>query len=177
MASVRRQVSGTGTVFHQAVWNLIDKDGKRQRRTKSFAKASDARQHAAKMEAECEKRGVGDTDKQTFAAFADRVAAFWQGRGKLAETILIGYRRNLAFLSRQIGHIQISKLTALHIDEALAALKREGGKAYKPGKKGEKRASRILADRTLFHIYRSRLDRHATGGALENDNGQPVQGC
>ncbi len=154
MASVRRQVSTTGKIFYQAIWNLYDKDGNRKRQTRAFDKASAAKAHASKMEAECEKRGVGDTDRQTFAAFVARVLAFWQGRGKLAETSLMGYRRNLAFLSREIGHIQIAKLTALHIDEALAALKKGGGMAYKHASKGEKRGTRPLADRTLLHIYR-----------------------
>ena len=154
MANVRRQVSTTGTVFYQAIWSLYDKDGKRKRQTKAFARQSDARAHAARMEAECERRGVGDVNKQTFAIFKERVLNFWETRGKLSETSLIGYRRNLDLLAREIGHIQIAKLSALHIDEALAALRTSGGASRKPPKEGGQRGTRPLADRTLLHIYR-----------------------
>ena len=154
MASVRRQVSTTGKVFYNATWNLYDKDGNRRRQSKAFDRLSDARAHAAKMEAECEKRGVGDVERQTFAAFKERVLAFWELRGSLADTTQIAYRRHLEMLSRQIGHIPIAKLSALHIDEALAVLKASGGVAKKPPKAGEKRGTRPLADRTLLHVYR-----------------------
>lgn len=154
MASVRRQVSTTGKVYFQAVWSLTDKDGKAKRQTKSFSRQADAKSYAAKMEAECEKRGIGDAEKQTFAAFTERLLAHWQVRGELAETSLIGYRRNLGLLSREIGHIQIGKLSPLHIDEALAALKANGGAARKPAKDGQPRGTRPLADRTLLHLYR-----------------------
>jgi integrase len=141
-------------VFYQAIWSLYDKNGKRKRQTKAFARQSDAKAHAAKMEAECERRGVGDVNKQTFASFKERVLNFWETRGKLSETSLIGYRRNLDALAREIGHIQLSKLSALHIDEALAALKTSGGASRKPPREGAQRDTRPLADRTLLHIYR-----------------------
>ncbi|WP_414814913.1 tyrosine-type recombinase/integrase [Rhizobium sp. IY2] len=154
MASVRRQVSATGTLYFQAVWSLTGKDGTTKRQTKSFARQSDAKAHAAKMEAECEKRGIGDVEKQTFIVFTERLIAHWQARGELAETSLIGYRRNLGLLAREIGHIQLGKLSPLHIDEALAALKANGGAARKPAKDGQPRGTRPLADRTLLHLYR-----------------------
>ncbi|KZS55258.1 hypothetical protein AS890_14700 [Rhizobium anhuiense bv. trifolii] len=154
MASVRRQVSSTGTPYFQAVWSLTTKDGTTKRQTKSFGRQSEAKAYAAKMEAECEKRGIGDAEKQTFSAFTERLLAHWKARGELAETSLIGYRRNLGLLSREIGHIQLSKLSPLHIDEALAALKATGGAARKSAKEGLPRGTRPLADRTLLHLYR-----------------------
>lgn len=154
MASVRRQVSTTGKVYYQAVWSQTGKDGKAKRQTKSFPRQSAAKAHAAKMEEQCERRGVGDIEKTTLAAFVDRLLAFWEQRGELAETSLIGYRRNLGMLCREIGHIQLGKLSALHIDEALAALKASGGAARKPAEKGKPRGTRPLSDRTLLHIYR-----------------------
>ncbi|MDW9896338.1 tyrosine-type recombinase/integrase [Sinorhizobium medicae] len=154
MASVRRHVSASGKVSFQAVWNLVTKDGRRKRMSKSFAKQSDARAHAAKMEAECEKRGVGDAERQTFDQFKDRVLKHWELRGKLEETTLAGYRHNLGMLAREIGHIELGKLNALHIDEALTASKAAGGASRKPAKEGEKRNTRPLSDRTLLHIYR-----------------------
>ncbi|UIJ96738.1 tyrosine-type recombinase/integrase [Rhizobium leguminosarum] len=154
MASVRRQVSTTGTTYFQAVWSLTGKDGTTKRQTKSFSRQADAKAYAAKMEAECEKRGIGDAEKQTFVVFTERLMAHWQARGELAETSLIGYRRNLGLLAREIGHIPLGKLSPLHIDEALAALKANGGAARKPPKAGQPRGTRPLADRTLLHLYR-----------------------
>lgn len=154
MASVRRQVSSTGTPYFQAVWSLTAKDGTTKRQTKSFSRQADAKAYAARMEAECEKRGIGDAERQSFATFTERLLAHWQTRGELAETSLIGYRRNLGLLSREIGHIQLGKLSPLHIDEALAALKANGGAARKPAKEGQPRGTRPLADRTLLHLYR-----------------------
>ncbi len=154
MAFVRRQVSTTGKVFFQATWSLYDKSGERRRQTKSFDRQSDAKAYAAKMEAECEKRGIGDAEKQTFAAFTERLLGHWEARGELAETSLIGYRRNLRLLSREIGHIQIGKLSPLHIDEALVVLKMNGGAGRKHVKDGQPRGTRPLADRTLLHLYR-----------------------
>lgn len=154
MASVRRQVSSTGTTYFQAVWSLTGRDGTTKRQTKSFTRQAEAKAYAAKMEAECEKRGIGDAEKQTFAAFSERLLAYWQARGELAETSLIGYRRNLGLLCREIGHIQIGKLSALHIDEALAVLKVNGGAGRKQAKEGVPRGTRPLADRTLLHLYR-----------------------
>ncbi|TBF30727.1 hypothetical protein ELG93_10485 [Rhizobium ruizarguesonis] len=154
MASVRRQVSTTGTTYFQAVWSLTGKEGTTKRQTKSFARQADAKAYAAKMEAECEKRGIGDVEKQTFVVFTERLMAHWQARGELAETSLIGYRRNLGLLAREIGHIPLGKLSPLHIDEALAALKASGGAARKPAKAGQPRGTRPLADRTLLHLYR-----------------------
>jgi integrase len=154
MASVRRQVSSTGRIFFQATWNLYDAQGKRMRQTKAFDREREAKAHAGKMETECERRGVGDAEKQTFAAFKKRILSVWQERGELAETTLISYRRNLDLLSREIGNVQISKLSPLHIDVALAALKANGGASRKPAKPGCKRETRPLADRTLLHIFR-----------------------
>ena len=76
MANVRRQVSTTGKIFYNATWSLYDKDGTRRRQTKAFEKLSAARAHAAKMEAECEKRGVGDVDRQTRGAPQQRLGRF-----------------------------------------------------------------------------------------------------
>jgi integrase len=150
MATTRR-ISPTS---HQAIWNIYGKDGKRQRRTATFPKQAQARAHANKMEAEHEKRGIGDPDRHTVEALFARVLAHWKTRDRLAETSWTGYQRNLTLLAKEIGHIPVAKLSTLHIDEAFANLKISGGVSRRKPKLGEQRATRPLSERTLLHIFR-----------------------
>jgi integrase len=146
-----RKISPTS---FQAIWNIYGKDGKRHRRTKTFPKQAQARAHAIKMEAEHERRGIGDPDKHSVEAFFDRVLAHWKTREKLAETSFSGYKRNLAMLGKEIGHLPVAKLTTLHVDEAFANLKDHGGVSRRKPKPGQPRATRPLSEQTLLHIFR-----------------------
>lgn len=156
MASVRRQTTPTGSVFFQAVWSVTGIDGKRKRFTKSFDKERDAKSHASKMELEQERRGINDGGKKTFETFANETLAHWRLKGDHAETTLDGYGFSIARLCRVLGHMQLSKITAGHVDEAFAKLKAEGGIRFSKSKKdGEQRKAVPLSGRTLLHTHRA----------------------
>lgn len=157
MASFIKQVSSTGTVFYKAIWYVytgeIDAKGNRIRKqkTKSFDKQSDAKAHARKMEDEIENAGVVDVERQTFALFAKRLLAYWEGQEEASVNTARTYACNLATLSRFIGHLEIGKITPMHIDQAMVRIKTEGRvvKTKKPPAKPLK----PLSQATLSAIF------------------------
>jgi integrase len=159
MASIRKCTSTTGKAFFRVEWSIYDKDGKRKRESRVFDRMADAKGHALLVETEIERRGVGDADKQTFRVFADRVLDLWRGQDRLAETTLRAYAHHLDILCRQIGHIKLAKLSPLHVDEALVALRKNGGltngrTAAVLKKAGKPLPPRPLQPQTLLHAYR-----------------------
>ncbi len=154
MATVRKQISSAGTQFWQACWSIYDANGKRKRFTKAFQKQADAKAYAAKMEVEKEKT-VFDPAKTTFDQLVTLVLETWDGKDTIADNTLSSYRRHLATLQRQIGHMPIARIGAMELERAFAVMKKSGGLSKrKKLKKGEDPGTRPLAPQTLLHVYR-----------------------
>jgi integrase len=149
MASVRKQTTAAGSTFYQAIWS-VRVDGKRRQNSKSFEKKSDARQFAAQMEDQAERQGISDPNRYTVRRYFEVWIEKHPKRASLSPTTIVGYRRNLAFLSRHIGDIELSKLSARDLDQAYGDLLARGGRS-RDGKGGV----RPLAARTVLHVHRA----------------------
>ena len=112
MASVHRRVTQAGSVIYRAVWKEPGPGGARVQRSKNFDRAGDAKAHAARMEEEVEKRGVGDPQKHTLEAFLKRWLATLADRGEHSPTTLAAYRWQADIACRHIGHIRIGEAFA-----------------------------------------------------------------
>src|SRR5215472_6759290 len=95
MASVHRRIH-RGRVRYRAVWRESGPGGKARLRNRSFAKAADAKAFAAKMEAEVERRGVGDPDRQTTGQYLKRWVTMLQDRGEHSPTSIQSYAHCIA---------------------------------------------------------------------------------
>jgi integrase len=146
MATVRKRRSRSGEIVYQAVWHEAG-PGRRQK-AKNFAKAADAKAHAAEMEATIERRGVADPERHTVARYLKRWLTTLQDRGEHSETTLDGYGRCIDLASRFLGEIPLAKLTAHDIDHAYSAMLKRGGKVR--GKK----TTRPLTGRTVLNVHR-----------------------
>ncbi|RWH76857.1 MAG: site-specific integrase [Mesorhizobium sp.] len=153
MATIRSARKKDGTPYWRAVWFETVR-GKRCQKTKSFAKRSNAKAHAAKMETEVERRGVGDPEKHTVGRFFTRWIATLKQRGELSTTTLAGYQEKLAMLAAYVGDLRLDKLATRDLDEAYAKLLESGGKARRKNRDGS-RDPRPLAPRTVLHVHRA----------------------
>ena len=118
MASVRKRKQANGTIFYQAVWWITDIDGVRKQRSKAFEKMADARSFANRMAEEVENRLVADPHCHTVKEFTSRWLATLKQRGEHSPSTIVGYGRCVDLLNRYVGHIQLSKPSLFHLDEA-----------------------------------------------------------
>ena len=153
MASVHRRVTPAGSVVYRAVWKEAGPGGTRVQRSKNFDRAGDAKAHAARMEQEIEKRGVGDPQKHTLEVFLKRWLATLADRGEHSPTTLAAYRWQADIACRHIGHIALEKLSPADLDQLYSTLLRRGGVARKRNSDGG-RDARPLTGRTVLHIHR-----------------------
>jgi integrase len=161
MASVHRRVTAAGSVIYRAVWKAPGPGGTTVQRSKNFGRASDSKAHAARMEQEVEKRGVGDPQKHTLGVYLKRWLATLADRGEHSPTTLAAYRWQADIACRHIGHIPLEKLSPADLDQLYSTLLRRGGVAHKPNADGTKDA-RPMALRTVLHIHavlRAALER------------------
>src|SRR5262249_3056319 len=130
MASIRKIATRSGTAF-QARWRERGPDGRDRSCAKNFSTARAARDHAARMGQLVERRGIGDPERLTtaifFDHFVDELASGAAGRPRSPVTIAT-YRRCLGLAARELGAIPLARLTTAHIERALAALLRQGGR-------------------------------------------------
>ena len=153
MASVRKGRNPNGEIFHQAVWSVVGKDGKRRQRTKVFRKAADAKSYARRMSEEVEQRGVSDPHKHSIKEYLHGWLATLRQKGEHSPTTLAGYARNVHLMSGAVGHIALAKLTPYHLDQAYAELLNSGGQSKKLNKDGT-RSSAPLSRRTVLSVHR-----------------------
>jgi integrase len=151
--TVTRRVWPTGSVVYRAVWKEPGPGGARIQRSRNFTKAGDAKAHAARMEQEVEKRGVGDPQKHTLEIFLKRWLATLADRGEHSPTTLAGYRWQADIACRHIGHIPLEKLSPADLDQLYSMLLKRGGAAHKVNPDGG-RDARPLTARTVLHIHR-----------------------
>jgi integrase len=153
MASVHRRVTPAGSVVYRAVWKEPGPGGARVQRSRNFDRAGDAKAHAARVEEEVERRGVGDPQKHTLEVFLKRWLATLADRGEHSPTTLAAYRWQADIACRHIGHIPLERVSPGDLDQLYSVLLRRGGVARKPNADGGKDA-RPLAGRTVLHIHR-----------------------
>ena len=68
MASVHKRPTGG----YRVMWAAPGPGGTRQKKNKSFARASDAKAFATRVEQEVERRGISDPEKHTVERFIKR---------------------------------------------------------------------------------------------------------
>ena len=153
MASVRKNRMRSGSIRWQAVWTEPGPGGKLRQRTKNFSRERDARGHANRMEAEIERKGVGDPERHTVERYLARWLATLDDRGEHSPTTLQAYRRNVSLACGHIGHIALEKLSPADLDQLYATLLKRGGKARKVNVDGS-RGTRGLNPRTVLHVHR-----------------------
>ncbi len=154
MASIRKKISPSGQAIWQSRWREPGPNGKGRQRTKNFPNAKDAKAHAAKVEQEIERRGVGDPDRQTTAKFLHGWIALLEQRGEHSPSTIDGYRRNIGLAEREVGHIPLAKLSAADLDRAYATLLASGGTVPAGPKPQSERKPRPLKAQTVLHVHR-----------------------
>lgn len=152
MASIRRITTKKGTIGWQARWNEPGPNGKNRGRTKNFLSLKEAKEHAARMQDEVERRNVGDPNRHTVEGYLRGWLARLRDRGQHSPATLHGYARHVAMASREIGALPLAKLTAQHLDDLYSRLLKQGGKARRNNKGNT--ASRPLTARTVLHVHR-----------------------
>ena len=111
MASVRKKKLSDDRIIFQAIWRE-GAGSKRRQRTKNFARHTEARSFAAKMESEVEARRVGHPNRATVAEYLEN----WLGLPRCAQRALRHHRRRLRryvkLAIREVGAIPLERLTA-----------------------------------------------------------------
>ena len=176
MASVHRRVTPAGSVIYRAVWKELGPGGKRVQRSRNFTKAGDAKAHAARMEQEVEKRGVGDPQKHTLEVFLKRWLAMLADRGEHSPTTLAAYRWQADIACRHIGHIPLEKLSPADLDQLYSMLLRRGGVARKANADGSNDTRPLTAAHGAAHSCRF-TRRVRAGAQMETDRRESGQGC
>ena len=154
MAYVRKSTRPDGSIFYRAVWHASDVAGNRKQKSRVFEKFAEARQFAAKMEDEVERRGIQDPGKHTIGHYFRRWIATLEQRGEHSPATLVFYRERLETLSREIGEIQLAKLTPGHLDEAYGRLLVAGGRTRGALKQGATRKAVPLSACSVAHCHR-----------------------
>ena len=132
MATTQKYLTRTGAVAWRAIWFLRDDDGNRKQKSKSFAKASEARLHAARMAEEVEGLGIGDPDDQTFAQFARKWIAGLKARQELSPATLANYEKNIDRLVARIGTRKLSQIRPGDLDDCYTRMLKSGGRDGAP---------------------------------------------
>lgn len=147
MASVHKRVRG-GVISYRAVWRESGVGAKPRQRSAIFARAADAKAHAARMEQEVERRHVGDPERHTVEQFLARWLATLRDRDEHSPATLVDYEKSVAIAVRELGDISLSRLTAQHLDAGYARLRKRGGRVA-----GKPNATRPLKQSTLRFVH------------------------
>jgi integrase len=148
MASVHRRVRG-GKITYQATWKEAGVGGAKRQCGKSFARATDAKAYAARMEQEVERRHIGDPERHTVEKFLARWLATLRDRGGYSPSTLSGYKKAVALAVREIGELSLSRLTAQHLDDGYARMRKRGGRV-----KGKPNVTRPLTVKSVKQVHR-----------------------
>jgi integrase len=135
MASIRAKGDG-----YQVTWSTLI-GGKRQQYGRSFATRTEAIRYADRVAREYEAHGSAPDEE---LALPELIARYLDHCGpRVQRTTLHGYRRNLDYLSRQLGPMRVRRISARHLDDAYAALAKSGG-----------HEGNALSPRTVRHVHR-----------------------
>ena len=86
-----------------------------------------ARAFRAKVEAEIERRNVGDAGDHDLAAFLNYWLGILEGRREHSETTIAAYRRTAEMAIKYIGKVSLNRLSAAHLDHLYVTLLARGG--------------------------------------------------
>jgi integrase len=129
VASIRKiSTKSAGTVW-QARWRERGADGRDRSCARNFHTARAARDFASRMAQLVERRGIGDPERLTTATFLIHFVDELAGSGDYSPVTISVYRRCLGLAARELGEIPLARLTTSHIDRALSALLRVGGRS------------------------------------------------
>jgi integrase len=143
MSFVRKIITPKGAIRWQARWTIPGPDGTPIEKARNFTSQKDAKDFAAKMLDEGERRGIGDLHRHDLRGFLKTWLAYLRERGDHAPTTLAGYEHWAALAARHLGHVSLTRLTPHELDQLYAKLLREGGKGGQP-----------LARRSVRHVHR-----------------------
>ena len=131
------------------MWRESGVGGKSRLRNKCFHKAADAKAYANKMEAQAERRGIADPQRQTTGGYLTYWLQYLRDRNDLSPTTLDAYARAVEQACTQIGDVLLHRLTAAHLDAAYIQLRKTGGKP-----RGKSKAARPLTGRSVLNVHR-----------------------
>jgi integrase len=135
MASIHRE-KGRHRVKYSVTVN-----GVRKQHSASFATAQEAERFARSAARNYEIRGIVGPERLTVAGLAERFLNVYAADKRGATQHF--YRMKLAYLVTQLGSVLLHRLTVAHLNDALAELRKQGGRFGQP-----------LSDRTVMHIRR-----------------------
>jgi integrase len=146
MASVRKRTMPNGSTAYQVQWHIVV-NGQRKQRTKLFTRSAEAKKYASEMTEEVEQRRIFDKNDFTVAGYLE----YWLDHHprQLSITTMLGYRRLVAMLNRQVGDIRLNKLSSRDLDAAYRALLQSGGVARTKDK-----SPKPLTTRSVLHVHR-----------------------
>jgi integrase len=147
MASTRKKVLASGAVVWQAVWRE-GPGGEQRQRTRNFSRHGEARAFAHRMEKEIERPRVGDPNRLTVGAYLAEWLADLDP-DDYSPTTLDGYGRCVDMATRELGSMELSRLTAHDLAGAYRRLRKHGGRVRK-----DPEARRSLSKQTVFNIHR-----------------------
>ena len=148
MANIRKIRTKSAGIHWQARWRERGPDGHDRDCAKNFSSHRAARDYANIKEQTVERRGIGGgklTTRTNLTAFVDELEA----SGNRSPATIAVYRRFLGLAARELGDIPLAKLTTAHVDNALSALLRQGGRSRR-----DPRQPRPLARTTVRHVHR-----------------------
>jgi integrase len=143
MSFVRKIFTPKGTPRWQARWSIPGPHGTPIEKARNFKTQKDAKDFAAKMLEEGERRGVGDPQRHDLRQYLKTWLAYLRERSDHAPTTLAGYERNALLAVRHAGHVPLTRLTPRDLDQLYAKLLREGGEDGRP-----------LSRRSVLHVHR-----------------------
>jgi len=142
MANVRKVTTKSGTHW-QARWREQDRSC-----AKNFSSHREARDHANKMEQLVERRGIGG-GKLTTGTFLTHFVDELETNTHRSPVTIAVYRHRLGLAVRELGEIPLARLTTAHINRALSALLRQGGRTLHTPPR-----PRPLSRKTVRHAHR-----------------------
>ncbi len=154
MASTQKKIGPNGQAIWQSRWREPGSNGKDRQRAKNFTNAKDAKAHAAKVEQEIERRGVGDPTRQSTEQYLRGWVALLERRGEHSPSTLSDYRRHIGLVVRHIGTIPLEKLSAADLDRAYVTLRKSGGTRRSGPRSAETKTPCPLKPRTVLHVHR-----------------------
>jgi integrase len=140
MASVRKAKGGG----YQARWRERGRDGKALHRARNFATRQAAKGFANRMAIEVEAASVGDVERLTLAAYLTRFVDGLEVAAERSPVTVSVYKKCVALVVREIGHIALSRLTVTDIDRAYTTMLKGGGQGS-----GQAGPRRPLSRRTV----------------------------
>ena len=162
MASVRKITTKSAGTHWQARWRERGGDGRDRSRARNFPTARAARDFASRMAQLVERRGIGDPERLTTAAFLGHFVDELVSSGDYSPVTISVYRRCLGLAARELGTIPLARLTTARIDNALSALLRQGGRSRQDPEKRHPltRATVRLVHRVLSIALGRAVKRH-----------------